>query len=196
MKKKWDLRNGASLSSGSDSDDASPEEGFQANRAMDSLSQLISKLDSDSPEPEPYKMSKGAQKAGELLKALDEFNDVTREKQAHSEEEEPLPPEIAAESGPPSDAEQSVPEKRAVPHAVRHHRTDSKFVDTVMAIHDFFQGEFSVQVILQAIHACAGDYRAATVKLSQGFTGCSLLEIPTVAGDISRSALRAYLRGS
>ena len=70
------------------------------------------------------------------------------------------------------------------------------YVDTVKAIHDFFQGTYSIETILQAIHGCAGDYRAATKKLVSGFRGCSILEIPTtVQASITPDQLRRYLRG-
>ena len=213
MRRKWNLRNGASLSSQSDSsDDGSPEEGFNKDHTLEALPE-----NDDSTTPSPF-MSKGARKASELLKALDEFNTVSREREAREQREAVPekeiaalePPVIAAESDTESSAEspeeESVPmqeskakekpaPKRKEPVTLNPETKEAKYRRTVQAIYDFFQGEFSIQVILQAIHACAGDYRAATVKLSQGFTGCSILEIPTVAGDVSRTALRTYLRG-
>jgi hypothetical protein len=51
----------------------------------------------------------------------------------------------------------------------------SPFATTVLQIHSFFRGAFDLSLILQAIHACAGDYRAVVVKLAQGFAGHSLL---------------------
>ena len=71
------------------------------------------------------------------------------------------------------------------------------FVKTVKAIYDFFQGTYTIETILQAIHGCAGDYRTATKKLISGFRGCNILEIPTTAqGNITPAELRSYLRGN
>jgi hypothetical protein len=66
------------------------------------------------------------------------------------------------------------------------------FKETVLEIHQFFERKFDLPVILQAIHACAGDYRAAVVRLAKGFEGCELLSMPPI-GEISKEGLRRYL---
>jgi hypothetical protein len=71
--------------------------------------------------------------------------------------------------------------------------TKRRFLDVVRSIYDFFQGDYSIQIILQVIHSCAGDYKAAVVKLTQGEIGTPILEMPI--GTNNPSVLKRYLRG-
>jgi hypothetical protein len=107
---------------------------------------------------------------------------------------------VEREKGPRAVKDKSSAVKEKPPAAVDKPKSVPKgkreFLKTVKAIHGFFQGDYSMQVILQAIHACAGDYRSAVVKLTQGFGGAPILEIPpTGPGKASAEAVRRYLRG-
>lgn len=188
------------------------------------LSESDSLSDSSS-DKEPHVMSEGAKKSNHLLEVIDELNEATRARiEATSEHSETEPPStsISLSSSDPDETEYEISEdeprsepvrgrvmtsltrtpptkaQKETPKQSRPKESDRKkmYVDTVKAIHEFFQGTYSIETILQAIHGCAGDYRAATKKLVTGFRGCSILEIPTAAqSSITPDQLRKYLRG-
>jgi hypothetical protein len=112
----------------------------------------------------------------ELLQTIDEMNDLR-------DSLEPL----SSDADPPIPSTSLQPPTAADP-------TFSPFSKTVLQIHHFFQGQFDVALILQAIHACAGDYRRAVVKLAEGFSGCNLLEMPPT-DEFSKGSLRRYIEG-
>jgi hypothetical protein len=196
-KKRWNFRLDAEPSSDS-SDDVTPE-------PLDPIEvPPPPPPDSSSSEPTPPRYSHLAEtrSAVALLRKLD--SDLSGDSFDLSGDG-PDPPDLAAAEveSPAFDSERprvvmrSLKQHPAEVTAPKQKRPGKRvFEATVRTIHDFFQGDISIVRILQAIHACAGDYQAAVVKLTQGFQGRSILEIPVVEqGKPTAAALREYLRG-
>jgi hypothetical protein len=150
------------------------------------------------PDSPHFVPSAAARRTRELLHALSSDNEVP-------------PPSIASVDVPSdtsdSDTEPAPPSKRVLktlrhrdePPVVKAPKSSRKkaFLKTVKSIHEFFKGEYPIPVILQAIHGCAGDYKRAVVKLTQGYTGTPILKMPVSGeGCASPSEIRVYLRGS
>ena len=202
-RRKWNFRIDAESSSES-SDDVMPE-------PLAPIEVPPPPPDLSSSEPTPrYQPSAEKRTAVAILQKLDsDFSGDAFDLSA--DDSDPLPPPVAAAAPSPMEEVESPPfsseRPRSVIRSLKQRPADVAapknkkpgkrvFETTVRAIHNFFQGDISIVRILQAIHACAGDYHAAVVKLTQGFQGRSILEIPIVEqGKPTAAALREYLRG-
>jgi hypothetical protein len=219
--RKWDFRLDAVPSDHSYSDDLPPEplqpldippaKPFISSDDSDSANTSLS---SDHPparnfilsdDSESFSPSASARRSTDLIRSLESTDDTIGDVP-----EIPPPPAVEFGSSEPTDSDSDqIPihyttlkqppagvSHRPIPPRQRKPSVKQQTLKTVNAIHHFFQGDYSIAVILQAIHGCAGDYKAAVVKLTQGFRGSPILEVPpTGPGNALPQAVQKYLRG-
>jgi hypothetical protein len=223
-RKKWDLRLNADSASEDSSDDIMPDHDPRAvapiprplptppsfpppirDDFVEFPPPMPSPEDSSHETPPRFIRSQAARRTSEILRALESDSDESFSYPDSNESRPEPPPPAISESSSESDSDsprrppvlKTLRQSNPIPlQHVPKQAGKRRFVKTVKAIYDFFQGDYPMATILQAIHGCAGDYKKAVVRLTQGFTGTHILQIPAMQADgPSSTDLRIYLRG-